>query len=269
MAERFALIVSISLLAFIPSFASAFVRDIAFPAAATSTWKDDFHDPRDGGTRRHLGVDIMAPKYSLALAARDATVVYLVSPEASWGYAVTLEDEDGYQYRYLHLNNDTPGTDDGMGGEANAYAPGITIGAKVKRGDPVGWIGDSGNAEAVGAHLHFELRRPGDRVAIDPYESLVVAYETRGISTSSLALAGSGLAPGGAKITKRLAPGMRGGEVRVLQAKLVSLGFLKEGLVTGYYGAATKKAVLAFQRKKGLEAVGYVGTRTRALLNSA
>jgi len=95
-------------------------------------------------------------------------------PEASWGYAVTLKDSDGYTYHYLHINNDTPGTDDGQGGVEHAYAPGIARGASVARGQLIGWMGDSGNAEAAGDHLHFEIRRP-EGEAINPYPSLAAA----------------------------------------------------------------------------------------------
>jgi len=85
-----------------------------------------------------------------------------------------LRDADGYQYNYIHLNNDTPGTDDGVGGYSNAFGPGIAQGARVTRGQVVGYVGDSGNAENIGPHLHFEIRLP-DGTAIDPYQSLLLA----------------------------------------------------------------------------------------------
>ncbi|HEX2153356.1 MAG TPA: hypothetical protein VHL52_05200, partial [Acidimicrobiia bacterium] len=47
----------------------------------------------------------------------------------------------------------------------------------VARGQVIGWVGDSGNAEESGSHLHFELRvgEGWDAVAIDPYPSLLAA----------------------------------------------------------------------------------------------
>jgi hypothetical protein len=127
----------------------------------------------------------MLPLYS----AINGWVRYVVIPEASYGYAIVLEDVDGYTYHYLHVNNDNPGTDDGLGGPEHAYAPGIERGAAVTKGQLIGWMGDSGNAEQVGAHLHFEIRLPGG-AAINPYPSLVAARNAGSYSVSE-ALAGS------------------------------------------------------------------------------
>ena len=48
------------------------------------------------------------------LAAVDGTVTHFVEnhPTAGWGLVIT--DSDGWEYRYYHVNNDTPGTDDGL-----------------------------------------------------------------------------------------------------------------------------------------------------------
>ena len=47
----------------------------------------------------------------------------------------------------MHLNNDTPGTDNGRATRDQAFAPGIVIGATVTAGQVIGYVGDSGNAE--------------------------------------------------------------------------------------------------------------------------
>lgn len=159
---------------------AGFTRPIVFPVNGPHHFQDDFADPRSGGTREHLGIDIIAAKMTPVVAAVDGQVSYLVSPQASWGYAIFIRDADGYQYRYLHLNNDTLGTDDGSGGEANAYAPGIERGVAVKRGQHIGWVGDSGNAESTGSHLHFEMYDPQGSV-FDPYESLLAALPPESI----------------------------------------------------------------------------------------
>lgn len=148
------------------------VRDIVFPVQGSVTFRDDFGEPRY--QHSHEGNDLMGQKMMPLLSAVDGYVSYIVIPEASWGYAVYITDLDGYSYNYLHVNNDTPGTDDGNGGTINAYAPGIYRGALVQRGQHIGWLGDSGNAENAGPHLHFEIRRP-DGTAISPYQSLLAA----------------------------------------------------------------------------------------------
>lgn len=62
--------------------------------------------------------------------------------------------------------------------------------------------------------------------------------------------------------------GISSDEVRKLQIVLAQdPSIYPEGLVTGYFGNATKKAVAAFQEKYGIEAVGNVGPKTRAKLN--
>ncbi|MBD3251935.1 peptidoglycan DD-metalloendopeptidase family protein [Candidatus Uhrbacteria bacterium] len=153
------------------------IRDIVFPTERTVSYTDDFGEPRAGHS--HEGIDLMGDHLTPLYAAVDGTVSYIVIPEASWGYAVVLKDSDGWTYHYLHLNNDNPGTDDGMGGPEQAYAPGIKRGATVAKGQLVGWMGDSGNAEHAGNHLHFEIRKP-DGTPINPYQSLLLAEGAAG-----------------------------------------------------------------------------------------
>jgi len=69
--------------------------------------------------------------------------------------------------------------------------------------------------------------------------------------------------------TKTLKFGMSDSEVTALQTALKGDATVyPEGLVTGYFGSLTQKAVKAFQTKYGIEAVGQVGPITRAKLNS-
>ncbi|MEO8290932.1 MAG: M23 family metallopeptidase, partial [Gaiellaceae bacterium] len=72
----------------------------------------------------------------------------------------------------IHLNNDIGPTNDNKAGCAEgAYAPGLRTGDTVKRGQLVGFVGDSGDADGIQPHLHFEIRRASG-VAIDPYRFL-------------------------------------------------------------------------------------------------
>ena len=151
------------------------VREIVFPVQGEYSFSDSYGDPRSGG-RVHEGVDIFADKMTPLIAAVDGRVTYIADPEPSWGYAVFITDRDGYQYRYIHMNNDTPGTDDGMGGALYAYPPTIYRGSTITAGQLVGWVGDSGNAESTVSHLHFEIRTP-DREPINPYLSLLQAEQ--------------------------------------------------------------------------------------------
>lgn len=175
-ARRFFIIIFILAL-FSPSFSlnAEVIREIIFPVQGIYTFHDDFGDPRSGG-RTHEGIDIISAKLTPVVSAVEGRVSYIVDPEASWGYALYIRDADGYEYRYLHLNNDTPGTDDGQGGPEHAYAPGIARGIRVTRGQMIGWVGDSGNAESAGAHLHFEIWNPQGQ-PVNPYQSLLRAAQ--------------------------------------------------------------------------------------------
>jgi len=146
------------------------VYPMVFPLAGAHVLTDSFGDPRGGG-RSHAGVDIMADKMVPVLAVADAEVDWVFAERGGNCCDVALVHDDGWRSRYIHLNNDSPGTDDGR---AVGIAPGVREGAKVVAGQVIGWVGDSGNAEATGPHLHFELRRP-DSTPVDPHGSLLAA----------------------------------------------------------------------------------------------
>ena len=132
---------------------------LSFPLPDPPPFGDTYGDPRPGG-RTHEGVDLMAPKRTPVHAAAAGTVRWLQDEAGGRCCALALEHENGWRTRYLHLDNDTPGTDDGL---AVGIAPGLERGASVEAGELIGWVGDSGNAEKVGSHLHFELRDPSGR----------------------------------------------------------------------------------------------------------
>jgi hypothetical protein len=162
-----------------PNDPNVVFRRITVPVQGPFGDHDNFGDPRGSGST-HQGNDIMVPKGRPLLAAADGTVrrVFLDNGTASQGNMLVLRDADGWEYWYIHINNDTPGTDDGLNPLQHAFAPGIAVGAAVKAGQVVAYAGDSGNAENTGPHLHFEIHPPG-APAIDPYPSLRVAQGFR------------------------------------------------------------------------------------------
>jgi Peptidase family M23 len=133
----------------------------------TVTYVDDFGDARAGGV--HQGIDMMAPKRSLALAA-EAGKVEFWARSANAGCMLYLHGQSGTDYYYIHLNNDRTLKNDNRGKcvAGTAYAKGLKDGAKVVAGQPVGYVGDSGDANGIHPHLHFELH-PGRKGAVDPY----------------------------------------------------------------------------------------------------
>ncbi len=248
------------------------VRTITFPVNGEFVYRNDFHEPRGGGTRLHQGNDIIAPKMTPLVSVVDGYVNYVARPQASWGYEIEIQDDEGYTYDYLHINNDTPGTDDGIGGEANAYIPGLVRGARVSRGQLIGWVGDSGNSEDTVPHLHFEMHDP-NHVTINPFESLFLASGGKGVSNSAPRPTTVEVSWDERKaqlryiFTKDLSYGLTSSEVRQLQLVLKALGHFSHPSATGYFGDVTKASVLSFQAKKNLPGTGTVDLATRRKLN--
>lgn len=157
------------------------VRLMRFPVLGEVAYEDTFGACRGTNcSRRHRGVDVFAPKLTPLVAAQAGRVTWLrTTARGTAGNGVGVTDAEGWRYLYLHVNNDTPGTDDGTNPAEWRFAPGIAHGTYVEAGDLVGYLGDSGNAETTPAHVHFELRTPAGET-INPYPSLRVADRARG-----------------------------------------------------------------------------------------
>jgi murein DD-endopeptidase MepM/ murein hydrolase activator NlpD len=140
---------------------------LTFPIVGEVHYTDTWHAPRSGD-RVHLGTDIMADKMVPVVAVASGTVSWMHDEQGGNCCAMGLSHDDGWGSRYIHLNNDTPGTDDGLGW---GFAPGIERGVHVDAGQLIGYVGDSGNAENSASHVHFELIAP-DVGHTNPYPHL-------------------------------------------------------------------------------------------------
>ncbi|MGK2947901.1 MAG: M23 family metallopeptidase [Acidimicrobiales bacterium] len=160
--------------------AAATIKPIAFPVEGKVSYIDTWGAARSGG-RTHEGTDLMGQRMQRLLSAVDGTVLRVKFDNlSSGGNSVVIRGADGWTYHYVHVNNDTPGTDDGRATRDQAFPSNIVVGATVRRGQVVAYMGDSGNAEGTGAHLHFEIRQPPapgtyTGVAINPYPSVRAA----------------------------------------------------------------------------------------------
>ena len=127
---------------------------------------DTFTQSRAGG-RPHDAMDIMAPHGTPVVAAAEGTVEKLYFSHGGGGITAYVRSPDGqWMYYYAHLQ---------------AYAPGLHEGQRVARGDPIGRVGSTGNANPEGPHLHFAIHRmaEGERwwqgSPVNPYPLLTGA----------------------------------------------------------------------------------------------
>jgi hypothetical protein len=142
----------------------------AFPVVGNVSFINDYGAPRAGGW--HQGNDIMGRRHQPAIAFESGRVDKHVG--SSIGTCMLyLRGRSGMTYVYIHLNNDLGPNNDNDGGCRNgvSWAPGLRDGDWVRRGELVGYVGDSGDANGIQPHLHFEIRKPGGS-PINPYTHL-------------------------------------------------------------------------------------------------
>ena len=144
------------------------VPQLLFPVVGTVDYHDDFGEPR--GALRHQGNDLLGDKRAPVVAVEEGTVKYWTT-SSSAGCMLYLYGASGTMYEYIHLNNDVTAKNDNKGkcSEGTAYA--VPDGATVVAGQQIGYVGDSGDANGIHPHLHFEVH-PNGNSAIDPFRYL-------------------------------------------------------------------------------------------------
>lgn len=122
--------------------------------------RDSFHAPRVG--HRHDGIDIVAPRGTPVLAAADGTVL-VEKWDRGGGRTLRLMDSTGrFLFYYAHLDG---------------YAPGVSEGDLVRKGQVIAYVGRTGDVHGS-AHLHLrigKLENPAHwwkSTALDPYPIL-------------------------------------------------------------------------------------------------
>jgi murein DD-endopeptidase MepM/ murein hydrolase activator NlpD len=115
------------------------------PYSYTDTWGA----ARSGG-RIHLGTDIMAPSGARELAYSDG-VISREHSNTLGGITLYLQGDNGDEYYYAHLSR---------------YA--VPTGTRVKAGQVISYVGNTGDARYTAPHLHFEVH-PGGGTPVNPY----------------------------------------------------------------------------------------------------
>lgn len=106
-------------------------------------------DPRDGGVRKHEGIDIFAAKGSNILAEADGTIAYIDETEIG-GKVVSLRPKsEDFTIYHAHLDEQK-----------------VKAGDIVSKGQIIGTVGNTGNAKTTAPHLHLGIY--GRSGAVDP-----------------------------------------------------------------------------------------------------
>jgi murein DD-endopeptidase MepM/ murein hydrolase activator NlpD len=129
--------------------------------------RNTYDESRSGG-RRHDAIDIHAPRGTPVVATTDGTIIKLHNG-ARGGLSLYQMDDDGRtRYYYAHLDR---------------YAEGVREGLRVRRGQVIGYVGDTGNAQPGDYHLHFSIAVLSDRSRwwagenLNPFSVLRRSYE--------------------------------------------------------------------------------------------
>ena len=150
------------------------IKKLLIPVAGVGAGElhDSFFDARSEG-RRHEALDIKAPRDTPVLATGDGIVMKLHQSERG-GIMLYQSDPSGlYVYYYGHLAR---------------YADGIFEGKQIKRGEAIGYVGDTGNAGPGNYHLHFGISKMiapgkwGGGEPINPYPLLIEQPGTPAVS---------------------------------------------------------------------------------------
>lgn len=109
----------------------------------------------------HSGVDLAIAKGTPIVAGGDGVITQL-GRKGAYGKYIRIRHSNGFQTAYGHMNG---------------YKNGLKVGSKVKRGDVIGYIGQTGRA--TGPHLHYEVWKNGKTV--NPFgDYILIAKQLKG-----------------------------------------------------------------------------------------
>ncbi len=119
-------------------------RRLIIPVVGTrrANLRDTFAERR--GAKAHEAIDIAAPRGTPVVAVDDGQVVKLYRSVAGGLTVYQFDGDSSFAYYYAHLDG---------------FADGVREGMLLKRGDLIGYVGSTGNAERDAPHLHFAIFR--------------------------------------------------------------------------------------------------------------
>ena len=148
--------------------ASSSILDMSPPirGLTLTDLRDMFQEVHNG--HPHEAIDILEPRGTPVHAVASGTIQKLFLSKPGGNTIYEFDERGVYCYYYAHLDR---------------YAEGLRKGMRVERGDIIGFVGWTGNADARTPHLHFAIFELGpERLwwkgkALDPYPGLVAAVK--------------------------------------------------------------------------------------------
>jgi murein DD-endopeptidase MepM/ murein hydrolase activator NlpD len=135
------------------------------PYELTNSWGN----ARDGGKRKHKGIDIFAPKGTGIVAVADGIITYL-GEQPKGGNCLWLTTESGSSFYYAHLDR---------------WAAGLYEGMEVRAGELLGYVGNTGNAKYTPSHLHFGVNDNDEMVNPFPILTRAAVVQRARVGTES------------------------------------------------------------------------------------
>lgn len=129
------------LLASIPAIQPVRNQDLTRMASGFGWRTDPFLKTR----KMHYGMDFTAPRGTPVFASGNGKVTRADNGSAGYGKHIRIDHGYGYMSLYAHLSKYN-----------------VSVGQQVKRGDLIGFVGNTGRSEAP--HLHYEIFKDGDKI---------------------------------------------------------------------------------------------------------
>lgn len=232
---------------------------LAFPVQGKTSKQIDsyFGANRDGGRRKHEGVDIFAPRGTPAIASSAGIITGVGTNSLGGNVAFVTDNERNVRIYYAHLDRWN-----------------VTNGQRVSVGDTVGFVGNTGNARTTGPHLHYGIYDSGGG-AVNPLPFIRLG---RGPARQSLLPAsrlGDSIRVAAATTVVRLSPDGKSPVVRNLPkaTALTTVGgtetWLRVELSDGLMGYVASQTIESVKRPLRNLTLADTGTLLDAATNGA
>jgi murein DD-endopeptidase MepM/ murein hydrolase activator NlpD len=129
------------LLAAIPAIQPVKSQDLTRMASGYGWRTDPFLKTR----KKHYGMDFTAPRGTPVYATGPGKVIRVDASSSGYGKHIRIDHGFGYISLYAHLSKYN-----------------VSKGKRVKRGDLIGFVGNTGRSQAP--HLHYEIRKNKERI---------------------------------------------------------------------------------------------------------